>query len=197
MKLRKLALKKVLQLDINGKLIGECFAQEEAFHPNVFSLPPNAVDVELPKNFNPDVYDYYYLDNKWHKEKKVVEEKDDVPKPVELTPLEYAKAYRQHLLDTATVYVNDREFDTNEDSLSTLTQTVTYLNEEDKLNWVLHNKTVAEVTVKELKEVLAKGISYKTQLWSKVYTDQEKMAKAGKEYLAEKLAKFNNEQKAN
>lgn len=188
--MNRLALKNVLQLDVNGKLLGYTLAQEDPDNPGSFLLPLNAIDVELPENMR-DEYDYYYYDNKWHAEQKPVvkEEKQEREYP-ELSTLEYAKVYRSHLLETATVFVDDMEFDTDEDSLTSLTQAVEYGT--GNLDWVLHDKTVTNVNIDILKQVLAKGIAYKTQLWSKVYTDQEKMAQLGKQYLEQLMMEKNN-----
>jgi hypothetical protein len=184
MVLKKLALKRVLQLDPYGKLIGDTLAQEHPYNEGEWMMPEYAIDVPPPKNMRDD-FDYYYNRDTgyWEQRKKPIEKVEEDPS-YQLSDLEKAKIYRNNILDNYTVIIDNMEFEADENSLQAIQQYVEY-GEEDPVEWVLKNNQVRKVSKETLRKVLSKAVTFKTTQWSKAVTQEKEWAKLGQEVLEE------------
>lgn len=96
------------------------------------------------------------------------------PAPTAAELLEQAKAERARAVASITVTVDGMVFDGDEKAQERMARTVTAATAtgasmDDMTTWVLHNNTVAQVTVRQLATALRKAGKAQTALWTVPY----------------------------
>lgn len=94
------------------------------------------------------------------------------PEPSEQQEFLQAKAQRSQDVNEITVTVDGLEFDGNEIAQSRMLRTINAM-ESGTVKWVLHNNTVQEVTIEQLKEALKLSVQAMNEIWIKPYTDEQ------------------------
>lgn len=106
---------------------------------------------------------------------EIVELPDPVyePSPIELVVK--AKRQRDREVENLVVEVNGKAFDGNEVAQSRMTRAIQMmeLNRQESVEWVLHDNTVATVTLDDLKQAFAQAVKEQNDLWVKPYIKEE------------------------
>lgn len=84
--------------------------------------------------------------------------------------LKQAKETRTQTINATTVEVSGHVYDANETAQARLSRVVQILPENESVDWVLSDNTVARITVAELKEVLRLAVRNQVSLWTLPYS---------------------------
>lgn len=96
------------------------------------------------------------------------------PDPPEIDKLQEAKMNRMHLVNEIVVEVDGMSFDGNEDAQRRMNNAITAakFNNEDTVNWVLHDNTVQTVTIEQLSKAHALAVEEMSIIWTSVYEEE-------------------------
>lgn len=95
------------------------------------------------------------------------------PEELEQEELAKAKAERAEAVQNIAVEVDGMVFDGNEDAQRRISVAITTadITGQQRVDWVLKNNTVANVTREQLEKVLALSMQKMQELWTKPYTE--------------------------
>lgn len=105
---------------------------------------------------------------------QIVKAPDPTPAEIEAASLAEAKRIRAEQVNAITVEVDGMMFDGNEDAQSRMTRAleVAKITGMESTVWVLADNTVAEVTVAQMQQALAKSMLAMSKLWTKPYEEE-------------------------